>query len=41
MASQAEMQNDKKTKSSEDRRLLGTGKGGEKYAAGALVCRGV
>jgi predicted Zn-dependent protease len=41
MASQAEMQNDRKSKSSEDRKLLGTGKGGEKYASGALVCRGV
>lgn len=41
MASQAEMQNQKQNKSSEERRLLGTGRGGENYAPGALVCRGV
>ena len=40
MASQAEMVSQKKNKDPEERRLLGTGKGGENYAPGALVCRG-
>ena len=40
MASQAEMVNQKQNKSSEERRLLGSGRGGERYASGALICRG-
>jgi predicted Zn-dependent protease len=40
MASQAEMRNQKQDRKSEDRMLLGSGKGGERYAQGALVCRG-
>jgi hypothetical protein len=40
MASQAEMVNQKQNKSTEERRLLGSGRGGERYASGALVCRG-
>jgi predicted Zn-dependent protease len=40
LASQAEMLNNKKDRKSEDKMLLGTGKGGEKYSPGALVCRG-
>ena len=41
MASQAEMINQKKNRNSEDRMLLGSGRGGEKYSQGALICRGV
>ena len=40
MASQAEMRMQKQDRKSEDRILLGTGRGGEKYMANALVCRG-
>ena len=41
MASQAEMQNQKKNRKAEDRMLLGTGKDGQKYLPSNLVCRGV
>ena len=40
MASQAEMRSQKQDRKTEDRMLLGTGRGGEKYMANALVCRG-
>ena len=40
MASQAEMVTQKQNKSTEERRLLGTGRGGERYAPTSLVCRG-